>query len=446
MNGIVKPRARRANGGPSALVRRNAKTSASVLAGLILSVTGCESAAPAVAPTPGSIVTAGTGASAGSYAPPAAGSYAPPPGAAGTTAGTWAGVAGAGAAGTAAAVAGTGAAAGTGAPLPLAGSGAAGSGAVAGEDWPADCEQTVKFVAHGQPVKGDTTEYKVAGGTEYYESFYFKAPWGADDVQGLLFKSIIGNPKIVHHWIMYGVDSATPADGSMTGGPGQGLGSSLQGEAFIAGWAPGSQNMRMPETVGLRMPHGANATFRIEVHYNNTGGDATDSSGVEFCVTKNKRPNVAATHWLGSLSINIPAMGKQDVTNTCTPQVNNGPVHVLSISPHMHQTGVYAKAIVHRANGTDEAVVDQPFAFADQKAVEMSDKPGQELLINKGDTITTTCSFQNNTQRTITFGEDTANEMCFFFTLAWPAGELVSTIPLSFPVPGSEGVNCLSPI
>jgi hypothetical protein len=110
----------------------------------------------------------------------------------------------------------------------------------------------------------------------------------------------------------------------------------------------------------------------------------------------------------------------------------------------MHQTGVHSKAILTRAGGAPQTLIDGPFAFTEQRAVSLAPADGsaKDLLMNAGDTITTTCTFDNETAAPISFGEDTQDEMCFFFTLAWPRGQL-SNGQFSI-IPGAEQtVNCL---
>jgi hypothetical protein len=425
--------------------------------GLVLNATACSSSAneaggagSGAAVNGGSTQTAAAG-STGSAATSSSNTAAPS--SSGSTQTAAAGGAGAAAPSSSTAAAGSSgsSAAGSSAPRtagsPAAAGGTGGSGAAEDESfWPADCEERYKLVAHGQPGSSDTSMYEVPGESEYYASFFFKAPWGSKEVQGLAFRSIIDNPKIVHHWILYGVNSATSQqDGALTGGPAQFLPTSLAGEAFINGWAPGAQDTKMPDDVGLYMPHGEQAMFRLEVHYNNATGaeKQMDRSGVEFCVTSKKRTNEAATHWLGTANFSIPAKSKLDVVSTCVPKVETGPVHIMSMSPHMHKTGVHAKAVLKRADGTEINLMDGPFDFAYQRAMSVpTDGSIKDLVINKGDTITTTCGFENDTDAAISFGENTSNEMCFFFTTAWPRGGL-SNGQYSL-IPGAEpAVNCL---
>jgi hypothetical protein len=122
-------------------------------------------------------------------------------------------------------------------------------------------------------------------------------------------------------------------------------------------------------------------------------------------------------HWLGSNSILVAPHQTADVVGKCDP-VGTQPAHVLAESPHMHQTGVHAKLILNRKNGTQEALHDQPFSFADQRSYPLS------VIVNDGDTLTTTCTFNNTTNNLITFGPNTENEMCYNFVTAYPAGSL----------------------
>jgi hypothetical protein len=48
------------------------------------------------------------------------------------------------------------------------------------------------------------------------------------------------------------------------------------------------------------------------------------------------------------------------------------------------------------------------------------------VVINNGDTLTTTCTFQNTGTEPIRFGPRTEDEMCYNFVLAYPVGSLAS--------------------
>lgn len=266
-----------------------------------------------------------------------------------------------------------------------------------GDDWPADCGERYKFVSNSGGRKSS-----VPAGQPPYFNISIPAPWGAGDAQALMFKPIIDNEKVIHHYILYA------ADGS-----------------FVNGWAPGDNGMKLPPNVGLAMPGGV---YRLEVHYNNqTGTTQTDGSGVEVCIAKTPRKNLAAVHWLGSLAIVVPPHQPATVSSTCVPSVKGGAVHLISVSPHMHRTGAHAKMVLNRKGGPAEVLHDLPFSFDDQRKYPLPENgKAVDVVLNAGDTITSTCTFMNDTDGLITFGQATENEMCFFFTVAWPIGQLVN--------------------
>jgi hypothetical protein len=313
--------------------------------------------------------------------------------------------------------------------------------------WPSDCETHYTMLAHNNAGASDTAKKQVAAGAQYYASYYYSVPWGAQDVQGLKFRTIIDNTKIVHHWILYGVNSATEQNGAVQGGEGQPIGS-MAGEFYIAGWAPGAPDIELPEGVGLHMPTGPNAMLRLEIHYFNTAPSAAaevDASGVEFCVTSHKRAQEAAIHWLGSTNINVPAHGKVDVKSTCRPRVTNGPIHLMSLSSHMHKAGVHSSAILKRANGgAPVTLIDDPFSFLEQSGFKQPrDGSAPDVQINAGDTIDVTCSFDNTTDKVKAFGSNTEDEMCFFYAMAWPRGQLSNGALFSIVPGATQEVNCI---
>jgi hypothetical protein len=76
------------------------------------------------------------------------------------------------------------------------------------------------------------------------------------------------------------------------------------------------------------------------------------------------------------------------------------------------------RSVINRAAGGQETIVDKPFAFADQRAYAV------DVLVRPGDTITTTCTFQNDTAGAVGFGTGTNQEMCYNFVIYYPARAL----------------------
>lgn len=297
-----------------------------------------------------------------------------------------------------------------------------GTAATSGEK-AADIEECFELRAHGQATPGDKSPYTVPTG-ENYTSFIFKAPW-SKPAQGLRFRHLPDNAAVLHHWLLFS-ETANVPDGAVQpcdlDGPTGILCGAADTRALITGWAPGRGDFTLPADVGLELP-APGKMLAVEFHYYNSGNaSAQDRSGLEVCTTSTFRKNTASISWLGTETINVPARSKGTAAGTCSPSRKGmnatDPIHVLYSWPHMHKRGTHLKSIVNRAGGGTEVMYDGAFNFEFQV---IYDTP---VLLNPGDTVTTTCTFDNTSDREINFGASTEMEMCFNFTYAWPAHAL----------------------
>jgi len=267
--------------------------------------------------------------------------------------------------------------------------------------WPSDCEEFYTLTTSSR--SDSAAKYVVAPGTEEHPQFIFDAPWGDDEVQVLAYRPVTDNARVLHHWILYENDT------SLFGG---GLGGK-----FLVGWAPGSPGgTGFPDDVGLYMPNGA-GSLRLDVHYYNLGNaePASDQSGVELCITRTPRPQTATV--VGLTGDATARVGRSDNATPCTVNLTGtDAVTFLSVSPHMHKLGVHAKLDLTRS-GQTSSLHDAPFDFEDQQIYTLDD-----VAIRDGDVLTTTCSFENDTGRTVRFGQNSDDEMCFNFVTYYPMG------------------------
>jgi hypothetical protein len=271
--------------------------------------------------------------------------------------------------------------------------------------WPDNCDATymISAASGGRPNT-------VAPGIETHPQVRVTAPWGSERVQAIAWRAMTDNAKVLHHWILYGPS-----------------------REFLFGWAPGKDNNEaLPPDVGVYLP---SSNMTLDIHYNNVTGTQMeqDASGVEICVLKqaNFRPKTATvTNALSQYLISVPAGASDfDVTGTCTH--TGMPVRLLSASPHAHRTAHHMKFTVQKANGQVITMHDDVFNFEEQTTYAMN----PPVVIESGDRIITTCTFTNDTERTITFGENTGNEMCFNFALYEPMGGLNCGLG-GFPIGG----------
>ena len=262
--------------------------------------------------------------------------------------------------------------------------------------WEDDGVECYPFTAF-QPGD-DGAPFRVGTAVDRYIGFGFRPPWsGTRFVRA--FRTIIDNDQVLHHWILF------EEPGAAAGSANEILGAH-PGGAMMHGWAPGGSDLYFTPDLGMRMDSGT--TYLLEVHYNSSDPDALDASGVEVCVTESQPQNEAIISWLGTDVIN----GTQ-AEGTCAPR-SSQPIHIVAGTPHMHLKGRHMKVTVTRASGGTEVVHDEPFDFQNQRGYQ------ENLTLQPGDRVTTTCSFSSPA----TFGRGTNEEMCYWFALAYPAGEL----------------------
>jgi hypothetical protein len=282
------------------------------------------------------------------------------------------------------------------------------AGVDAGVTTPVDKSQYQchKFLAHADGNMA--SPYPVGAAVDSYITFGFKSPFPGT-TYGEYFEPVIGNPQAIHHWLLY---EEPTQDGSIS----PSIGQHAQGR-LLAGWAPGGPpyNFKDYGDVGFELN---GTSFVLEVHYNSANPSATDASGVEICVQTKKPTNVAGMTWLGydqgavisaTTGVCNPAV---TWTGTCRPQ-STQPIHILFVTPHLHQTGRHLKAVIDGPNG-QRILHDAAFDFNYQITYKSQD------VLMPGETITTTCTFSEPQ----CFGQATSAEMCYLFTYSWPKGAL----------------------
>ena len=269
-----------------------------------------------------------------------------------------------------------------------------------GWQWPEHCDATYKLLSHG--AQGADSPHIVPAGQETHPNVSVPAPWGSQEVQMIAWRALTDNPKVMHHWILYG---------------------SSAGREHLVSSSPGKpHNAPMAPDVGMYLPGG---TLTLNMHYNNLTGtkDEPDRSGLEVCVVEgaNKRPKVATTYpSFTQFAFSIPPKAvDMEVTGTCNVTVTE-PVMLISASPHAHKLAHHMRFTVQRAGGEVVSMLDADFDYQEQGTFELK----TPVELRTGDKVITTCIYSNPGNTTVTFGENTADEMCFNFATYYPRGAL----------------------
>jgi hypothetical protein len=290
-------------------------------------------------------------------------------------------------------------------------SGAAGSGAVASSGGASTTPieyndpdmKCYKFLAH---AAGSLTTPYTQGSGEQYVNFTFKAPWQGDVYSRAIKLAIDPKSKVIHHWLLFKLSAATT-----DGGVNPGTSGTHPDGILLHGWAPGATPLYLDPDVGMKLE--GNVGYELEVHFNNaTGAPGDDQSGAEVCVTTKVPTHLAELAWVGTDSINGTS-----ATGRCVPSGASEPIHIIAAQPHMHLKGRHMKVTINHKAGGQQVIHDEDFSFDNQRYYVIPD-----AIMMPGDTMSTTCTYSEPA----TFGMSTNNEMCYFFSLHWPAGALRS--------------------
>jgi cytochrome c5 len=220
----------------------------------------------------------------------------------------------------------------------------------------------------------------------------------------------IDNRKIVHHVLLFESDNAV----SSTPTPCDSGGVSMSWRMLYA-WAPGGQPLELPKAAGF--PLQGKKHYAVQLHYNNVKAlvGETDTSGFELCSTNVLRPNDADVMAFGTHKLDIPARSNNytvDCSRTASWPTKE--LHFFAAMPHMHQLGTSMSTTLI-ANG-----VETDLGKVTNWDFETQVWQPLDVLVRQGDTIRTRCSYVNPTGNNVRFGEKTADEMCYNFSMYYP--------------------------
>jgi hypothetical protein len=243
-------------------------------------------------------------------------------------------------------------------------------------------------------------EWELAPGSEGYRCMTLTIP---RDVYLTAFAP--QSPAGTHH-ATFGV-SATP------NGPDQvvacGVGS--VGERRLQGSGAGSEPGELPP--GVAMPLHAGEQVAMNLHLFNVSDEPLRGrSGMWVkTVAAHDVQFEAETVLAGPLSLDIP-IGRSTHSGGCTLRAD---ATVYGVGPHMHQTGAHLRAVAETAAGELE-IYDGDYDFNHQlfHAIDA-------VELKAGDRVRVECTYQNDTDRTLHWGDSSLDEMCFVSLGLYPA-------------------------
>nr|UXE44857.1 hypothetical protein Hi04_10k_c3807_00022 [uncultured bacterium] len=233
-----------------------------------------------------------------------------------------------------------------------------------------------------------------------------------------------GQRSIVHHAAVFLIppDQIQTANDLDNASPGPGydcFGGIGFAQAYPAGvWVPGNDAPLVPPSsnVGYYLPPGW--AWVLQVHYNVTGHPPPDTTSVVLWLGDPIITEVPHAIIAGNVDFALPpssqmtVVGEAAVTDTSTPETFNSgwAGRVYAVWGHEHLLGKSVQLDVVKADGSEQCLLHIPrWDFHWQSVYRLKNF----VSVSPGDHIRVRCSYENTTDRMVTYGEGTADEMCF---------------------------------
>jgi len=217
----------------------------------------------------------------------------------------------------------------------------------------------------------------------------------------------------VHHYAVFTKSGALPANPN-------GYDCKVMDATWglVAGGGVGTAGLTFPK--GTAMTLAAGTQVVLQLHLLNATGAPEEPTGILNLIGSDE-PNLTQVGLLiaGTLDINIPPhQSGFDVTGGCKAPFDMP--NVFATFPHMHQLGTNIDvSLTPQGSTKPNTLVNRAWDFGSQGVYPVTGSA------KAGDQVTVKCTYDNSTDGTVTFGEDTNNEMCigvlFYYPLA-PGG------------------------
>ncbi|MEE2752208.1 MAG: monooxygenase [Myxococcota bacterium] len=262
--------------------------------------------------------------------------------------------------------------------------------------------------------------YTPVSSPDEYRCFVLDWPY-EEDLYVTGFSLNPDNTNVVHHGIAFilepelaeealALDAADDGQGyECFGGPGV---AEAQDISWLGAWAPGGAAGDMPPGTGIGVSAGSKIV--LQVHFNvQTSGASPAQVQLELMVEESvEKPAMiqpwADPSWLLGEAMPIPA-NTDNVTHDFSYTLSRSNFNIHYTSLHMHTRGVAARFWKTDADGNETCLLDIPNWDFDWQRSYMFQEP---IETNPGDTLTVECTWDNPTDDTIYWGDNTTDEMC----------------------------------
>lgn len=261
--------------------------------------------------------------------------------------------------------------------------------------------------------------FDLAPGQETFKCQNFDNPFGGQDtaVQRIVTDMSPGS----HHLHLY----------NLTEGTGRTLEDCDPNDFHALIHAAGRPHQETDYPAGMATKIRGATGLRIQLHYINT---TTSAATVNATIKLSPVDPSTVSKWVAQLYFNrvilsVPPGPGQIVSTTCSVPSAYGTIGLIGGGSHMHRRGVHFVA----TTSTGATLIDT--TEWDEPPLATYDPP---VMMNPLDSITWTCTYNNDTGQTLTFGPSAlTNEMCIYLARYYSLS--ADDVQIECQAPGPSG-------
>jgi hypothetical protein len=251
-----------------------------------------------------------------------------------------------------------------------------------------------------------TGRWKLQPGTEGYWCSRYTLK---EDVAVSTFRAVA--PKGTHHTLLTIADDTANPDGVGE------CGSNTNGTRNVLGTGVGPSELKMPAGVGMVLKAGEQLLLNLHL-FNTSDQPLTGLSGsIVRLIAQSDVKHLAEEAMAGPVMLDIPVGGPTKQMGECTISHDS---NIFAVGPHMHQLGIHLKAVAHSSEMGEVLLYDGAYDFDNQILFYLP----QEVRMKKGDKVKVECTYQNDTDQPVKFGNSSQSEMCFAGLFRYPEGQM----------------------
>lgn len=184
----------------------------------------------------------------------------------------------------------------------------------------------------------------------------------------------------------------------------------------LGAYAPGNEVNTYPEGAGF--PLRAGGGLLLQMHYTTSGKETTDASEIALYLWDEKPERQVMGGSAGEMNINVPPFERRhEMVATAKFRKDS---YLTMVGPHMHYRGYDANFVIRYPDGREEEILNVPnYQFNWQKVYDFKEPrfvpAGSELVFSGTFDNSETNPFNPDPSQTLTWGEQTWQEMFFGF-------------------------------